>query len=619
MEEPSQSIWKRAWRGPWATLLWVALLAGATFVIVVAITLASDSEWAGGTVIAASVIAILVVLAAAFLRWVWCWRNLRRLLLGLAGCATLIALAYIEENLRGKWAWNSFRREWEAKGEKFDWASFIPPQVPDEQNFGALPIWTNLFRYEWDPQQKRQVWRGGEFMSSFRLTWSRSDTNHPGDEPSTGDWQQQRRTDLVPWQAYYRATNVSRADAHPIPVVREFPVAPQPQSPAADVLLALSRDEANMKLLREAATRPYVRYPVGYEPRADENVAAILLPHLAKAKLVAQLCRLQAIAALQNGQTDLALDDVRLGLKLADSSGGDAFLISHLVRIVIFQITLEPIWEGLADHKWSDAQLVELEKLLGRIDYLADQQQGMRCERAGAVSIADYLMRQRSFFGRNVFEELWGMENGDEETVSFAKSMPNSVFCAVPRGWFYQNDLTIARLHQELILPIVDERQRIIKPGVVRANDAELSRRLKERSPFNLLARLMLPALGRMAEKSAYGQVSVDLARVACALERHRLANGAYPESLAALAPKYLAEVPHDVINGQPLHYHRTDDGRFVLYSVGWNETDDGGTIVVGTPQRDRRDEDRHTLNRDEGDWVWSYTPVPMTVSPARK
>jgi hypothetical protein len=54
--------------------------------------------------------------------------------------------------------------------------------------------------------------------------------------------------------------------------------------------------------------------------------------------------------------------------------------------------------------------------------------------------------------------------------------------------------------------------------------------------------------------------------------------------------------VPHDVINGQPLHYRRTDDGRFELYSVGWNETDDGGTLG-----RDRNGR----LDLSQGDWAW--------------
>ena len=49
----------------------------------------------------------------------------------------------------------------------------------------------------------------------------------------------------------------------------------------------------------------------------------------------------------------------------------------------------------------------------------------------------------------------------------------------------------------------------------------------------------------------------MDLARVAIALERYRLAHGAYPESLDVLAPQFIAQLPHDIINGQPLHYRR--------------------------------------------------------------
>jgi len=56
---------------------------------------------------------------------------------------------------------------------------------------------------------------------------------------------------------------------------------------------------------------------------------------------------------------------------------------------------------------------------------------------------------------------------------------------------------------------------------------------------------------------------------------------GQYPESLEALVPQYAEKLPHDIIGGQGLHYHRTGDGRFVLYSVGWNGKDDG---AVDTP-----------------------------------
>jgi hypothetical protein len=78
-------------------------------------------------------------------------------------------------------------------------------------------------------------------------------------------------------------------------------------------------------------------------------------------------------------------------------------------------------------------------------------------------------------------------------------------------------------------------------------------------------------------------------------LERYRLANGQFPETLEALAPRFISRAPNDVITGQPYKYRRTDDGQFILYSVGWNEKDDGG--VPG----------KTLFDLTQGDWVWSY------------
>jgi hypothetical protein len=113
---------------------------------------------------------------------------------------------------------------------------------------------------------------------------------------------------------------------------------------------------------------------------------------------------------------------------------------------------------------------------------------------------------------------------------------------------------------------------------------------------------MIFPAIGNAVTKYARAQSSVDLARVAIALERYRLAHGEFPESLAPLAPQFMEKIPHDIIGGQPLHYRRTDDGQFVLYSVGWNEMDDGGVVVLDGPFGKSGN-----VNINEGDWVWRY------------
>jgi hypothetical protein len=90
-------------------------------------------------------------------------------------------------------------------------------------------------------------------------------------------------------------------------------------------------------------------------------------------------------------------------------------------------------------------------------------------------------------------------------------------------------------------------------------------------------------------------QTYANLARVACALESCRLARGRYPDSLDALVPQFLRAVPHDLIMDQPLKYHLTGGGKFILYSVGWNKKDDGGVVA------------KHSRDRVEGDWVWCF------------
>ena len=109
---------------------------------------------------------------------------------------------------------------------------------------------------------------------------------------------------------------------------------------------------------------------------------------------------------------------------------------------------------------------------------------------------------------------------------------------------------------------------------------------------------MTFPALNAAVKKFASAQASVDLARVACALERYRLANGKYPEMLDALVPQFIEKLPHDIINGQPLHYRRGSEWKFLLYSVGWNETDDGGQVVLTKSG---------SVDREKGDWVWRY------------
>jgi len=103
----------------------------------------------------------------------------------------------------------------------------------------------------------------------------------------------------------------------------------------------------------------------------------------------------------------------------------------------------------------------------------------------------------------------------------------------------------------------------------------------------------------------AKNQTCVDAARVACALERYRVVNGQLPENLEVLVPRYINKIPNDVIDGQPLRYRLESDGNYVIYSVGWNKTDDGG--VRG--RRPLGPNGPFVPDLEQGDWVWTLAP----------
>lgn len=272
------------------------------------------------------------------------WRRLRWGLIGLAGLVTLAAILITEENWRGKRAWENYRRAAESRGERFDLASLVPP-VPDDQNFFCAPIVASAIN--WKPKQNADEWKNPEANASNRMNFNIWRGEMANWVTNGGSWQKGRLTDLKEWQAAFRKYSET-----PEAKTNGFPVATQPQPPAADVLLALSVFTPALEELRQASLRPAARIPLNYENGFD--AAGELLPWLANMKRCAQFLQLRTLAELQDGQNEAALADVKLLVRVTDCIRSQPFLISHLVRIAMMAINLQPIYEGLAQHRWSD-------------------------------------------------------------------------------------------------------------------------------------------------------------------------------------------------------------------------------------------------------------------------
>jgi len=478
----------------------------------------------------------------------------------------LVALFYGEENFRGARAWRNFNRAQAAEGEKLNLADFVPPPVADEQNFAMTPLLRVTFDYFHTTDGIR--WRDTNALQ--HLSNIRFDLGSPAiAAPNIADLDRGTPVDLKAFADFYRGNT-------------NYPQSAHPGNDAEDILTALGKFDPDLKELREAAaSRPSSRFPIEY---SHEPPAAILLPHLAPVKGISAVCELRAIAELESRRSADALKDLQLCFRLSDSLRGEPFLIDHLVRIATLELALQGVRAGLIRHAWSDSQLAELDTNLANIDLLGDYAQTMRGERALHMSGLDYY-RRKGITAAALQTEDQSILNGT--AVNW-----------MPAGWYYQNMTVVGEIYRDYVLPSVDVSNRVVTPALGAAMMSDLDRRRV--SPYNIFAKMLLPALGKASQRAARGQTTLDETRVACAIERYRIQHNDLPDSLDALAPQFIPKIPNDLFDGKPLRYKKNTDGTYLIYSIGWNEKDDGGVEVRMKGKNSRED-----LN--QGDWVWSF------------
>jgi len=480
--------------------------------------------------------------------------------------ATLLFLFVAFENYRGKQAWLAFKTEWEGKGERFDLEAFRPPTVPDDQNFAMTPLLASLHDYQFDPKTKQAIWRDTNAFErpQHLFDWRRY-------LKDTGPWRGAGFVDLASWQQELRgATNAPDAQ------IRALLATPQGK-PETDLLFLLKLNAAELDEIRTASQRPYAVFKI----HVEESFRA-LLPELAVIKSFACAFQAKALAELAAGNPDAAFADTRAALAMGEAVRSEPMLIAALVRVACVELAMQPLWEGLARGQWSTAQLEQFQTRLSGINLVGQMSHNLRGERAFSIAVIDLMKHDPK-----------ALDAPGEEGLGIG------ALRYMPSGWFYQNQFTLARMYQETY-PALDPARRTVNLARASQTMKEFEDRLRRKSPYMILASMLFPNVGKAGERTARGQATINLATLACALERHRLSAGQYPDRLEALTPRFLETPLLDPVNGQPLQYRRTDDGRFVLYSVGLNRKDDGGAIA-----RDKKG--KPLPDGPEGDWVWQY------------
>lgn len=475
-----------------------------------------------------------------FLRRWFSWKMLRRGLLVLATLVTLMAVARAIETWRARRAWENYARELIARGEKLALADYLPKPIPAGENFAATPslvaIWQKARSAAGEPTPPPKALNPWDYYSP-------DDSN----VPSMGSMDKNKFIDFKAWQDYYVK---SGRLAPPNPSL----------SPAQNVLRALKNMDAPDQELRQARRRPQAQF--SREQISDFGKSLVLAGDF---KTLSMSFRLRALAYLETHQPTDAAEEIEIIWRLADLMNTQPTLISRLVAIAMMRIALEPIWHGLARNQWTAAQIEQLQARLSTFNEMADFQSALRAECACANEMFSQLQKGH-YRGFPVLDE----------------TPPPGPGLRLPALLVYNNRRHLTRIFYEELLPLVDPAtQRLWVPRFM-----EFNRKYCQPKdvaigtawfPYRALAEMTAPALAKTADKFARLQCDINFMITFCALERYRLAHSRYPETLAGLRPHYLAAVPTDVMDGQPLRYRRLSDTNALLYSVGLDLKDNGG------------------------------------------
>jgi hypothetical protein len=559
----------------------------------------------------------------------------------LVGLVLLVAIFYAEEDWRGKRAWEKCKRELEARGETLDWNDFIPPPVPDDQNFFKAPKmaewfvkpppdsdYTNKFgaRFRFDEFSRQYTNACTVTMADVTVL---SSSNNIAADSNMADIElrttpspavRKRLAELLknalganaigsqgpvllvqspsqvrPVRIVYRSESLP-PDTEIIKLFTElFPNgsgrlgspriwvesagtntfrAMTDAAAVGDYLAWSDQFESDFDLIREALKRPYARMDGDYS-----LFFTIPIPNFVAVRAVNQTLAQRAQCYLLLSQPGKALKELTLlndTCRLLENAptGKTMTLVAAMINVAVAGLYVETIADGFRLHAWQEPQLTTLQTQLEKINPMPFLVEALKTETAGMCSWC---------------ETIW--------TNKFLASVSRNLSpIPVPQGWIYKNMVNIVELDR-IPLEGFAFAHDTISPRVFDDAARNYDNFFKRKSPYKFLALISVPNISKAVQTTAHNQTLANEGQIACALERYRLAQGEYPENLDALVPQFIGKLPHDIIGGQPLHYRRTEGGKFLLYSVGWNETDDGGQVGLKPDGSE---------DREKGDWVWS-------------
>ena len=306
---------------------------------------------------------------------------------------------------------------------------------------------------------------------------------------------------------------------------------------------------------------------------------------------VGRALRTIALAALERDDPELALCSVELQLALLRSLSAGSGLIGGLVAVTGAAVSDAALYDGLRRQAWDEQQLMRLQSALELSFPSVEIQPFLQMARISGMSDIRWVMRER---GRWAGDGL----------MLYPSLAERILLHVMPDGSF----------HIATVSLLEDFENEFVQPGAPLLVEVPEDHRQQRPEWLQWLDHLK-PLQHFMPDASTYHRIAVRfraaearmrLAHAAVALERFHLRHGRWPDTWQEMIPAELAEVPRDPFTGGELRLLPVDEEagrtRPVIYSLGLNCTDDGGTQAFREGGPDNLGDIHAT-----GDVVWGY------------
>ncbi|QIF05268.1 hypothetical protein [Roseimicrobium sp. ORNL1] len=522
----------------------------------------------------------------AFLKRCWQRRWIRGLTWTFITLVTLTTLCVAWVNWTGARVWRDAQQRVRDENLTLDFRQTMTAPVPDAENFCAIPLLRDIAVVVDDDASKGEPAAKRKALEALGLpdgNQSPSGMGRPSVQLKSGEDAAKQMGD---WARWLREMKMA------MPVT-------DAENPAREILAALAYQDAAVAEMAGTLERPYAQFqPAPTDRKIPELIFAIQIPHYGGLQKAIGGLALRATAAAHAGEAAKAHETARIMARLSEAIGQEPFLIGFLVYRAAAVQTTSVVWTLCQAHTGTAEDFQKLQRDLERLEFHEAALRAWNCELAGGVETLKYLKRSRDSSVLSIIRSP--LKEGESAGGGLAMLL-------LPSGFFDMNAANIVHMELDYVIrPLRDEGWQ----GVLN-REQDMERDLmfaKANWPTNLdkiFPSLVMPSLLNITGTTVYGQCLVNQAIIACALERHYAEKGTYPESLDELKRTNGKALPTDPMSGTPMKYRKTGDGRYKLWSVGFDLTDDGGK----GPDKDAKG-DAAKPNRAayKGDWVWEYS-----------